>query len=285
MRELRKDLHEENRKSWNAATRAHNAHKIDQAGYLRRGGSTLFADEIELLGNVAGQRLLHLCCNAGQDTLSLARLGADVVGVDISDEAIDFATRLSAESGIPARFERADVYDWLGEAGRGGERFDVVFCSYGAICWLSDLERWAQSVARVLGPGGRLVVMEFHPYSMIFDDEGAVKYPYFSSEPYTWDEGIGDYVGASKGHLSPSGHRETEPFENPYPVHEFLWTLGDIVSAISGAGGMRVDVLREYPYSNGCGIFGFLVEEEGRRFVTPPDMPDIPLMYGLVALL
>ena len=133
MRELRKDLHEANRKSWNAATRAHNAHKKNQAEFLREGGTTLFPEEIELLGKVQGSRLLHLCCNAGQDTLSLARLGAQVVGVDISDEAIGFATRLSAESGIPARFERADVYDWL-DAAAGRERFDVVFCSYGAIC-------------------------------------------------------------------------------------------------------------------------------------------------------
>ena len=90
-------------------------------------------------------------------------------------------------------------------------------------------------------------------------------------------------MGASKGLLSPSGHVETEPFVNPHRVHEFLWTLGEIVSAISGPGGMTIELLREYPYSNGCGLFGFLVETEGRRFVTPPQMPDLPLMYGLVA--
>ena len=229
-----------------------------------------------------GQRLLHLCCNSGQDSLSLARLGAEVVGVDISDEAVEFATRLSAESGIPAHFERADVYDWLDEAA-GKERFDVVFCSYGAICWLSDLERWAQAVSRVLVPGGRLVAIEFHPYSMLFDDDAALKYPYFLDKPYTWDEGVGDYVGASKGSLSPSGHVETEPFVNPHRVHEFMWTIGDIVSAVSMAGGMKIELLREYPYSNGCALFGFLVESEGRRYVTPESMPDLPLMYGLVA--
>ena len=112
--------HEANRLAWNAATAAHNSHKQDQAGFLRRGGSTLFPEEVGLLGDIAGRRLLHLQCNAGQDTLSLAKLGAVATGVDISDEAIQFARKLSADSGIPAAFHRADVYDWLAEAADRG---------------------------------------------------------------------------------------------------------------------------------------------------------------------
>lgn len=119
---MRKDLHEQNRIAWNAATRVHNSHKRDQAGFFRRGGSTLFPEEVDLLGDVRGKRLVHLQCNAGQDTLSLARLGAEVTGVDISDEAIAFAQRLSAEAGIPAHFIRADVYDWFDDAARSGQR-------------------------------------------------------------------------------------------------------------------------------------------------------------------
>src|ERR1043165_5327026 len=85
---LARDLHEDNRQSWNSATRAHNSHKGDQAAFLRSGGSTLFLEELELLGDVTGKRLVHLQGNAGQDTLSLAAPGAEVTGVDISDEAI-----------------------------------------------------------------------------------------------------------------------------------------------------------------------------------------------------
>jgi 2-polyprenyl-3-methyl-5-hydroxy-6-metoxy-1,4-benzoquinol methylase len=107
---LARELHEDNRRSWNSATRAHNSHKGDQAGFLRSGGSTLFPEEAELLGDVAGQRLVHLQCNSGQDSLSLAALGADVTGVDISDEAVRFATTLSAQSGMPATFVRSDVF-------------------------------------------------------------------------------------------------------------------------------------------------------------------------------
>src|SRR5579871_4340231 len=123
-----KDLHEDNRVSWNAATDAHNSHKRDQAAFLRSGGSTLFPDEIELLGDLHGKTLLHLQCNSGQDTLSLAQLGAAVTGVDISDTAIAFARQLSIDASITATFERADIYEWLETA---QTRYDVVFSSYG----------------------------------------------------------------------------------------------------------------------------------------------------------
>src|SRR5881394_2546580 len=109
---MQKDAHERNRRSWNEATRAHNSHKHDQAGHLRAGGSTLFPEERELLGELSGRALVHLQCNSGQDTLSLARLGARVTGVDISDEAVTFAQRLSEDSGLAGKFERADIYDW-----------------------------------------------------------------------------------------------------------------------------------------------------------------------------
>src|SRR5690242_3621565 len=192
---LRKHLHEENRAAWNVATEVHNSHKADQAKFLREGGSTLFPDEIELLGNIAGKSLVHLQCNAGQDTLSLAKLGARVTGVDISDTAVDFARKLSADSGIPGTFHRSDVYDWLEQT---QEHFDAVFSSYGALVWLSDIRLWAKGVASILAPGGKVVVLEFHPLLNMLDDDWAVKYDYFHlGREISFDNGIGDYVSMS----------------------------------------------------------------------------------------
>lgn len=148
------------RRSWNVATRNHNAHKGDQARRLREGWDTLFPEELALLGPLEGRALVHLQCNAGQDSLCLARRGARVTGVDLSDEAVAFARRLSAESGIPAAFEQAEVVSWLH---RAAERFDVAFSSYGAVGWLPDLAAWASGLRRVLAPGGRFVLVEFHP--------------------------------------------------------------------------------------------------------------------------
>lgn len=134
------DAHEQNRASWNEAVVAHNSHKVDQDGFFRNKGSTLYPEEIDLLGNLAGLKVCHLQCNAGQDTLSLVtRLGAEnPIGVDISDNAIDFATKLAKDSGIQATFVRADVFEYFDTT--EPNQFDIVFVSYGTVNWLVDLE-------------------------------------------------------------------------------------------------------------------------------------------------
>ena len=271
---------EANRRSWNLATDAHNSHKRDQAGFLRAGGSTLFPEEIALLGDVRGKRLLHLQCNAGQDTLSIAsRLGATVTGVDIADTAIDFARRLGAESGIPGEFHRADVYDWLDWAAAAGRQFDVVFASYGWMVWLPDLERWARGVAEVLAPGGRVVTVEFHPFAGALDDDYRVAFPQFGGERSEIAEGIGDYVEDSL--LAPSGYeRGVGAFANPHPVHEFGWALADVIGPLLRAG-FRLDAFEEYPYVNGCRLFPGMRETGGGRIALAEGVPPFPLMFGL----
>jgi len=279
-------LHEANRQSWNSATKAHNTHKVDQGGFLRRGGSTLFPEEIGLLGDITGKRLVHLQCNSGQDTLSLAQLGATVTGVDISDEAIRFADELSGESGIPATFHRADVLDWLEAVRDRGEQFDIVFCSYGSICWLCDLKRWAAGVSSVLAPGGRFVTVDFHPVAMMFNERFELTYPYFGeANPLKWEEGVGDYIAASGTALAPSGFQEgVRDFENPHPVYEFQWHMGAILTALLNSG-LRIEQFHEYPYSNGAKLcFDTMREDAGRRMFPPDHLPSIPLMFGLVAV-
>lgn len=279
------NLHEENRLSWNAATEAHNTHKKDQAGFLRDRGHTLFPEELELLGDLHGKRLVHLQCNAGQDTLSLAKFGAIVTGVDISDTAIDFAWNLSKDSGIPATFLRTDVYDWLDQAVETGEEYDIVFSSYGAICWLSDLHRWADRIGKILSPGGKLVLMEFHPFASIFEDDWSIKYDYFTAgKAMNWGDGIGDYVALSGSALSPMGHLEgIKDFVNPNPCHEWVWTIGDILESVIAAG-LTIKTFKEYPYSNGAKLMNDMVEKPGRRMYPPVYLPALPLMYGLLAV-
>ena len=281
---IRRDLHEENRLSWNAATEAHNSHKKKQAEFFKRGGNTLYPEEMELLGNIEGQSVLHLQCNSGQDTLSLARLGASLTGVDISDVAVDFAKRLSAESGIPARFERADVYDWLATTAASSRRFDVVFSSYGTLIWLSALDTWATGVAEILRPGGRLILVDFHPLVMIFDDNWNHRFPYFGhGHVMTWEDGVGDYVAMSGQSLAPSGYVSgINSFENPYRCHEFQYSVTELMSAVLDAS-LSLDAWLEYPFMNGARLFKDMVERPGGRMFPPADKPNLPLMYGLVA--
>jgi SAM-dependent methyltransferase len=283
---LARELHEDNRRSWNSATKAHNSHKGDQAAYLRSGGSTLFPEEVELLGDIAGARLVHLQCNSGQDSLSLAASGADVTGVDISDEAIDFATRLSADSGIAATFTRSDLFDWFDQAAAASEHFDIAFSSYGAIVWLSDLESWAAGIASVLRPGGRLVFVEFHPILGMFNWGWEVKHDYWMRGHVheTWPDGVGDYVRLAGEGLVPWGYQEgMAEVPDPAPCHQFPWGISDVIGALRRAG-LILDVFEEYPWSNGAVLCGNMRELPGRRFVAPAGVPDFPQMYGIRAL-
>ncbi len=280
-----RNLREQNRLSWNAVAAAHDSHRRNLAGFLRRGGSTLFPEERSLLGHIGGEKLLHLQCNSGGDTLSLARLGATVTGVDISDAAISTARKLSEEAGISADFERADVYDWFETTARaGGRRFDIVFASYGVVCWLPDLEAWAEGISAVLEPGGRFVLVDFHPAADVFDESFRLVSGYPSGgEKLPLEEGVGDYVGESGGGLTPAGSSEgARGFENPEPAHLFRWGLGEVVTALAEAG-LRITALEEYPYSNGERHFAGMRERTGRRMFPPEGVPSVPLMYGIRA--
>ena len=279
----RHERREQNRRSWNAVVPAHESHRQDQAAFLRAGGSTLFDDERELLGDLDGLDVAHLFCNAGQDSLSMARLGARVTGVDISDVAIGRARALSRDSGIAATFVCADGLEWLHQTARGDQRFDVVYCSYGAICWIDNIARWAHAVAQVLRPGGRCVIVEFHPASNMFDANWTLAHPYPMGGAVLELPGVGDYVGDAQGGLSPSGYAEgVTSFDNPEPCYLYRWGVGEVVSAVADAG-LVIRTLREYLHVNGERPFARMEQQGNRRMVAPPDVPAIPLMYGLVA--
>jgi SAM-dependent methyltransferase len=283
--EARRRLHEGNRLSWNEATKAHNSHKQDQAKFFREGGSKLYPEEIALLGDLRGKSVLHLQSNAGQDTLSIKQLGAaTVAGVDISDEAIGFARRLSADCSLEATFHRADVYDWLAEAAQSDERWDVVFCSYGAICWLSDLGTWARGIAAVLKPGGRFVTVDFHPVMGIFDEEMRHFFAYSThGQAATWAEGVSDYVAETGAGITPSGWDDgVQDFQNPHPVHEFAWGLAEIITALLDAG-LALEHFREYDYTNGYKPFHDMRELDGRRWTVAEGVPSLPFMYSIAA--
>src|SRR5918995_7398082 len=202
----RKILREQNRLSWNAVVGVHDSHRRNLPTFIRKGGSTLFPEEARLLGDLVGRTLVHLQCNSGGDSVSLATLGARVTGVDISDKAVLSARDLARKAGVRATFERADVYDWLQKASREGRRFDVAFASYGVICWLPDLRGWAGGIAGILDPGGRFVLVDFHPAADIFDRDWNHVSDYPSGgDPLLLEEGVGDYVAASDGGLTPAG--------------------------------------------------------------------------------
>jgi SAM-dependent methyltransferase len=169
--------HEKNRAAWNQMVDLHISHSDYRTAEILAGGSSLKWIELEALGDVRGKQLLHLMCQFGLDTLSWARQGALVTGVDISDRSIEVADELRDKTGLPVEFLRSDILDLIGKI---GARFDIVFQSYGTHIWISDIRRWAQVVAHFLKPGGTFFMIDEHPANVLFLDSPL---SYFATEP------------------------------------------------------------------------------------------------------
>ena len=191
--------------------------------------------DLPRLGDVRGLTGVHLQCHIGTDTISLARLGARMTGVDLSPASIAEARALARAAGAEVDFVEADVYDAVEALAAG--RCDLVFTGVGALCWLPDARRWARVVAQLLRPGGRLFLREGHPMLWALADpreDGvlAVEYPYFErDEPNVWDE-QGTYV-------------ETDATFAHNVTHEWNHGLGDVVTAVLEAD-LRLTMLVEH---------------------------------------
>ncbi len=191
------DEHRElNRLMWDERAPAHAASPeyglqryVDDPRHL----SGVVRFDLPRLGDVAGLRGVHLQCHLGTDTLSLARLGATMTGLDFSAAALDQARDLAARAGPAVEYVQSDVYDAVGALGGPGG-FDLVYTGIGALCWLPDIRRWAQTVAALLRPGGRLFLREGHPVLWAVADprpDGllVLEHPYVERpEPTIWDD-------------------------------------------------------------------------------------------------
>lgn len=190
--------------------------------------------DVPLLGDVRGLRGVHLQCHIGTDTISLARLGAVMTGLDFSGASIAEAKRLSARSGTPVEFVESNVYDALSVL--PAEGFDLVYTGIGALCWLPEVRPWAAVVAGLLRPGGRLFIREGHPMMWAIDESRtedlAIGYPYFERPEPIVDEDPGTYVST-----------DAEFTENI--THSWNHGLGEIVTALLDAG-MRLTGLVEH---------------------------------------
>jgi SAM-dependent methyltransferase len=262
-----------NQRIWNQWTHHHiRSAFYDVEGFRkgeRPGRAGLDAIERAALGDVAGKSLLHLQCHFGLDTLFWARQGARVTGVDFSEDAIREARQLAAELGLQALFVHSDVYD-LPKRLEG--TFDIVFTSHGVLCWLADLERWAQVIAHFLSPGGVFYINEGHPFAQIFDnerrDEGLKPvFPYFPAAEPVRCEGKGSYA-------APDAPIRSVTYQWPH-------SMGEIVTAITAAG-LRIESLEEYPFV-GWAMFPWLEPRPDGLWQFPSGRESIPLMFALKA--
>ena len=226
---------EANRRHWDEVVPIHVASEMYDVAGFKAGESRLKPVELEELGDVRGKSLLHLQCQFGLDTLSWAREGAVVTGIDFSEIGIATAQALSTETGVDARFIVSNVYD-LPEKLDG--TFDIVFTSYGAINWLPDMERWAQIAAGFVKPGGTFHMAEFHPFASVFDDEPGVsdlqvRFRYFANgEPMRFEDS-GTYTDRD------AEVEHNVKYDWPHPISEVLTAIIDA--------GLRIEFLHEFP--------------------------------------
>lgn len=169
-----------NKDLWNKRVAIHVKSDFYDLASFKSGKTSLNDIELNAVGDVKGKSLLHLQCHFGMDTLSWAREGAIVTGVDFSAEAINTATGLAKETGLDATFICSDIYDLPHNL---DQQFDIVFTSYGVIGWLPDLDKWAAVISNSLKPGGIFFMAEFHPVLWMMDDDFSyLKYSYFNDE-------------------------------------------------------------------------------------------------------
>lgn len=255
---------DKNKNAWNQKTAVHiDSDFYDMPSFLA-GNSTLKTPELGLLGDVKGKRILHLQCHFGQDTLSLARMGAEVTGVDLSDAAIEKARSLAEELQLNATFVCCDLYS-LKEHLSGN--FDIVFTSYGTIGWLPDLDKWANIVQHFLTPGGKFVMVDFHPVVWMFDDDfETCSYGYFNSGP------IEEVVEGTYADREAAIAYETVGWNHP---------MTEIVQSLLKAG-IQLQAFHEWDYSP-YACFRHLQEDEPGIFRVKHLAGKIPMMYGILA--
>jgi SAM-dependent methyltransferase len=269
-----------NRANWDERVAIHLRAPMYDLSDLREGRGRLEAIEEAELGRVAGERIAHLQCHFGADTLRLAQKGAEVVGLDFSAPAIEAARGLAGELGLGARFVCADVYA-AAEAIPVPHGFDRVFVTWGTLCWLPDVAGWARVVASLLRPGGRLYLADGHPTAYVFDDDARAA---------CGGDDAGD--GGRPGWFAPYFERGPLVLDDPRDyadptarlvnarTHQFQHTMADILNALAGAG-LSLDWLHEHdgvPWR----MFACLVEGPDRLFRFA-DRAWLPLSYSLSA--
>ncbi len=264
---------ETTRASWNERVSHHvddTSGLYDLSSFLR-GEDTLSPIDDAELGDVSGLKIAHLQCHFGMDTLSLARRGAEVSGLDYSSAAIAKAKELAAETDLEATFVCADVYDGLDHL--PGDAFDMVFVTCGTICWLPDLEPWAKVVAALLKPGGRLYLCDLHPAMAQLEEEDGklvVTYPL---------GGLGA-EGALEFHDEVSYAGDGTPLKNT-KTFEWIHSLSHILNSLIGAG-LSIDYLNEHDIIH-WPVFPSMQSGPDGMFRLPDGAKGPPAAFSLMA--
>jgi SAM-dependent methyltransferase len=260
-----------NLRNWESRVAVHAASATyDLAGLAAdpNARSRVAAFDLAALGDLHGVDVVHLQCHIGSDTVSLARAGAHMTGVDFSPQALSVARDLAVACGVDVRFVESELYEVPEVLGRD---FDRVYTGVGALCWLPDIAEWARVVAGLLRPGGRLYVRDSHPMLHAIDDAAdddvlRVTLPYFEGAPQRW---VADVT-----------YTDGPPIGSP-ESYEWNHGLGEIVQAVIDAG-LTVTALREHRECEWQALPQMVRGADG-RYRLPTGSDRLPLMFTLEA--
>jgi len=258
------DYYKTNKEAWETRTKIHLFSPFYDLDTFKREVKSVPDLDLSLLGDIRGKSILHLQCHFGMDSLSLSKMGARVVGVDFSEEAIKTATALNAELGLDARFYCCNVYD--APTVLQGQQFDIVYTSYGVVNWLPDLTQWGRVISQMLKVGGRFVIVEFHPVLWMFNEDfSQVRYAYSRKEPYVVEEAT---------------YTDSETNNRQKTV---TWNHG-LAVVLNGllCNDLQIKSFGEYDYSP-FNLFGNMTAEKNGTFKIAGKNGEIPMLFSVVA--
>ncbi|MEF9900824.1 MAG: class I SAM-dependent methyltransferase [Pseudomonas sp.] len=264
-----------NRRSWDERASVHAAseeYEVDTFIADPRHLSQVVRFDLPRLGDIRGLRAVHLQCHIGTDTLSLARLGAQMSGLDFSAQSLAQARALAQRCDQPIEYVESDVYaaDTVLTPGA----FDLVYTGIGALIWLPSIERWAQTVATLLKPGGRLFLREGHPMLLTvnedYQDRLVIEYPYFERQaPMVWN--------------SDQTYVATDTALSETVTHEWSHGLGEVVTALLHQG-MQITALVEHDSIPWEALPGQMSKNSAGEWSLDKDPWRLPLSYTLQAV-
>lgn len=265
----------DNQANWNDRARTHMSGNYYGANELITNPESISAElaqDIHRFGNLNGKSVIHLQCHLGTDTIGFARRGAKrVVGLDLSDTSLEFAKDIAAKSGVTVEFVHSNVYD-ARENVEGS--FDLVYTSLGVLCWLPDIEKWAETIVSLMAPGGCFFIRDDHPMFMTISDDVSnglkIEQSYFQlDQPLTWEDETSYILD------------DNAPKIKAKRNHQWNHSIGEIITALIRAG-LTIDSVEETPYSAWC-PWPELMVKEGHVYRLKDAPERLPLQFVICA--
>lgn len=266
-----REQRQKNKEWWDEVVPVHlRAKEVYKIKELKAGCITLDNTEIKEIGIVKDKTLIHLQCHIGLDTLSWAKLGAQVTGVDMSTQAINSAREIANDTKTSCDFIELDIFD-IPSSNLFKKQYDIVYTSYGILPWISDIEKWAEILYELTIKGGIFYMIDFHPIIYTID----IDYDYTIQI-------VRDYFHSNNPNIYYNEADYADPnYTSNKSIYTWNWSLGDVITSLSSAG-FKINFLHEFNYSKEK-VYSNLKKNELGYWYIPGFESKIPLIFSVKA--